>query len=263
MTITQTQAQSWRTKQWTVGEVAELTRLSIRTLHHYDAVGLLTPSARSEANYRLYTQADLARLWRILTYRELGFPLLEIARLLDADRAEEKRALELQAALLQEQMHTAQKKLRAVTSLLNATGEKSMSKEELKDLFDGFDHSQYQDEVKERWGDTEAYRQNAERMKRYSPADIERMKAEGVELHAKYMALMDAGVSADSPQAAEVAEAHRAYFDRWFYDCSPEMLKNVSNLWVQDPRFTRNIDRAREGLAAYQYAAVQAWASKK
>lgn len=248
---------------WTVGEVAELTRLSIRTLHHYDEIGLLSPGERSEANYRLYTQADLTRLHRILTYRDLGFPLAEITRLLQADPAEEKQALELQAALLQEQVRVAQEKLRAVTLLLTTRGAKSMSKEEVKELFGNFDHRQYEDEVKERWGETPAYRQSNERMKRYTPADMERLKAEGAEVQVRYLALMDAGIPADSPQAAEVAESHRAHFHKWFYDCSPEMLKGVSNLWVNDPRFTKNIDKVREGLAAYQYAAVQAWASKK
>ncbi|WP_135228897.1 MerR family transcriptional regulator [Deinococcus fonticola] len=252
---------------WTVGEVAEWTRLSIRTLHHYDDIGLLVPSERSEANYRLYTPADVTRLYRILTYRDLGFALSEIMRLLSADAAEEQAALALQAALLQEQISQAQARLRAVTSLLNAgrTGEgaRSMNKEEMQELFGGFDHTQYEDEVRERWGDTEAYRQSAQRLKSYSPADLERLKQEGAELNAKYVALMEAGVPADNPQAAQVAEAHRAYFHRWFYDCSPEMLRGVSSMWVNDPRFTRNIDKVREGLAAYQHAAVQAWASRQ
>lgn len=252
---------------WTVGEVAELTRLSVRTLHHYDDLGLLRPIERSEANYRLYSRADVARLYRILTYRDLGFPLTEIMRLLNADAAEERTALALQAALLQEQIERTQAKLRAVTSLLNADmrgeGALSMSKEETKQLFDQFDNSQYEDEVKERWGNTEAYRQSTQRMKAYSPADLERMKQEGAELQAKYVALMDAGVPADSPQAAEVAEEHRAHFHQWFYDCTPEMLRGVSEMWVNDPRFTKNIDRIKEGLAAYQHATVQAWASKQ
>lgn len=251
---------------WTVGEVADLTRVSVRTLHHYDEIGLLRPSERSEANYRLYTGADLARLHRILTYRDLGFPLAEIMRLLEADPAEERAALELQARLLQEQIERSQQKLRAVTSMLSAQrgeGEKDMSNEEIKQLFSEFDHSQYEDEVKERWGDTEAYRQSAERMKKYTPADLERMNAEGAELHARYVALMNAGVPADSPQAAQVADAHCAYFHQWFYDCTPDMLRGVSNLWVNDPRFTANIDKIKPGLAAYQYAAVQAWAAKK
>ncbi|CAM4417865.1 MerR family transcriptional regulator [Deinococcus marmoris] len=97
------EARNEKTEQiWTVGEVALLTRLSIRTLHHYDDIGLLRPGARTEAGYRLYTPADLARLWRVLSYRELGFPLAEIARVLDAPPGDEVAALRTQVALLRE-----------------------------------------------------------------------------------------------------------------------------------------------------------------
>lgn len=250
--------QTVNTEHWTVGEVADLTRVSVRTLHHYDAVGLLRPSERSEAGYRLYTAPDLRRLHRILTLRDLGFALADITSLLDADEAGQRRALEMQAALLREQLAATRRRLRAVTSLLQE--DKTMNTQDIKTLFDNFDHSQYEAETKERWGDTEAYRQSAERMKGYGPAETERMKTEGAEIQARYAALLAAGTAPDSPEAAEVAEAQRAYFDRWFYDCSPEMLKNVSHVWVDDPRFTANLDRVRPGLAAYQFAAVQAWA---
>ena len=251
---------------WTVGEVAELTRVSVRTLHHYDAVGLLSPSARSEAGYRLYTPADVARLWRILTFRELGFSLADIGKLLGSSPEAEREALGLQAALLREQLARTQAQLDTVTSLLGAAerGEGDvMTKEKIQQMFEQFDPTEYDAEVKERWGDTDAYRQSAERMARYTPVDRERMNAEGAELHARYAALLDAGTPAESPEAAAVAEAQRAYFDRWFYDCSPDMLRMVSHHWVDDPRFTANIDRIRPGLAAYEFAAVQAWAGKQ
>lgn len=246
---------------WTVGEVSALTRVSIRTLHHYDHLGLLQPTERSEASYRLYTPCDLTRLWRILTYRELGFSLGQIATLLEADPAAQKQALTLQAALLREQLRGLEQKLQAVTSLFH-TEENPMTTQDIRQIFDQFDHSQYEEEVKKRWGDTEAYRQSAERMKGYSPADLERMKTEGAEIHARYTALLDVGTPADSPEAAAVAEAQRAYFHEWFYDCTPQLLAQVSHLWVSDPRFTANIDQVRPGLAAYEFAAVQAWAEK-
>ncbi|WP_394649102.1 TipAS antibiotic-recognition domain-containing protein, partial [uncultured Deinococcus sp.] len=85
-------------------------------------------------------------------------------------------------------------------------------------------------------------------------------KAEMEALNARYVALMDAGTPPGSPEAAAVAQAQRDHFDRWYYYCSPQMLRSVSNLWVEDERFTRNIDALRPGLAAYQHAAVQAWA---
>ena len=115
-------------------------------------------------------------------------------------------------------------------------------------------------EVQERWGDTDAYRQSAERTRRYTRADWTRIKAEGEALNAQYPALMDRGGSPTSTEAQAVAAEHRAYFQRWFYDPSVEMMRGLAALWVQDERFTRNIDRARSGLAAYQSAAVTAWA---
>lgn len=248
---------------WTVGEVADLTRLSIRTLHHYDAIGLLRPSGRSEGNYRLYTPADLGRLHRVLTFRDLGFPLAEIARLLDAQESEQLAALNLRAALLRTELGRVQRQLEQVTSLLGerpGEGAFPMNNDDIKEIFDGFDHQQYEPEVQERWGDTDAYRQSAERTRRYTRADWTRIKAEGEALNAQYTALMDRGVSPTSPEAQAVAAEHRAYFQRWFYDPSVEMMRGLAAMWVQDERFTRNIDKTRSGLAAYQSAAVTAWA---
>ncbi|MFC4639764.1 MerR family transcriptional regulator [Deinococcus hohokamensis] len=253
------------TQHWTVGEVAELTRVSIRTLHHYDAVGLLVPSARSEANYRLYTAADLARLWRILTFRELGFPLSEIARL-ERSPEEGVGALRLQAALLREQLARSQRRLDTVTSLLEAAESGKgdpMNSEQMKTMFDGFDPAQYEAEARERWGETEAYRQSAERTRRYGPAEWAQLKTEGEALTARYLALMDAGVAPGRPEAQAVAAEHRAYFSRWFYNASADMMRGLAQMWVQDERFTRNIDKARPGLAAYQSAVVDAWADSQ
>ena len=208
---------SQRETHWTVGEVADLTRLSIRTLHHYDAIGLLRPSERSEGNYRLYTPADLGRLHRILTFRDLGFPLAEIARVLDAPEGEQLAALNLRAALLRDELGRVQRQLEQVTSLLgDAPGEGAhpMSNDDIKEIFDGFDHQQYEPEVQERWGDTDAYRQSAERTRRYIKADWTRIKAEGEALGAQYTALMDRSVSPTSPEAQAVGAEPPANIQR-------------------------------------------------
>lgn len=250
---------------WTVGDVSALTRVSIRTLHHYDDLGLLRPSGRSEANYRLYTAADLARLWRVLTYRELGFPLSEIGRLLHAPPEQEREALRTQAALLRERQRRTQATLDAVEAFLQAAerGEREqnfMTNEDIQDVFDGFDHSHHEAEAQERWGDTDAYKQSTQRTKRYTRQDWENIKAEMQAITDRYVALMDAGTAPDNPEAQAVAAAHRAHFTRWYYDCSPQMFRSLARMWVEDERFTRNIDRARSGLAAYQSAAALAWA---
>jgi DNA-binding transcriptional MerR regulator len=251
---------------WTVGEVALLTRLSVRTLHHYDDIGLLRPGGRTEAGYRLYTPADLARLWRALSYRELGFPLAEITRLLDAPPGSEVEALRTQVALLREKQRRTQIALDAALSYLKAAergeGVPVMTNAELKEIFDGFDPADHEAEAHERWGDTDAYRQSARRTSKYSRADWEAVKAEMNTISSRYLALMHAGTPPDSPEARAVAADHRAHLSARYYDASPGMMRGLAQMWVADERFRRNIDRAGEGLAAYQSAAVLAWADE-
>ncbi|THF69375.1 MerR family transcriptional regulator [Deinococcus sp. Arct2-2] len=250
-----------------MGELSKLARVSIRTLHHYDELGLLRPSARTEGNYRLYSGTDVERLHRILMFRELGLPLQEIRAVLDDPDADEVQTLKLQRKLLQEQAKRNQAMLDALDTLLAAAeGAKTMtdmSKEDLSKLFDGFDPAEYEQEAKDRWGETDAYKQSSERVKRYTKQDWEGIKAEMAAITAAYIGLMDAGTPPGSPEASAVVARHHAHQCRWYYDSSPEMFSNVSEMWVGDPRFTKNIDKARAGLAAYQYAAVQAWAKEQ
>jgi DNA-binding transcriptional MerR regulator len=247
-----------------VGELSKLARVSIRTLHHYDELGLLRPSARTEGNYRLYSAGDIQRLHRILMFRELGLPLHDIRTVLDDPDADELETLKLQRSLLQERARRNQAMLDALNTLLAAAeGEKIMTKEDLSKLFDGFDPAEYEQEAKDRWGETDAYKQSSERVKRYTKQDWEGIKAEMSAITAAYIGLMDAGTPPDSPEASAVVAQHHAHQCRWYYDSSPEMFANVSEMWVNDPRFTKNIDKARAGLAAYQTAAVAAWAKEQ
>ncbi|MBZ9751627.1 MerR family transcriptional regulator [Deinococcus sp. HMF7604] len=245
--------------RWTVGEVSLLTGVSVRTLHHYDDIGLLRPSERSEGNYRLYTPADLARLRAVLTYRQLGFALNDIEPLLAAPSAVQQQALTTQLSLLQEQQRRTQATIDAVLAMLASPGD-PMNNEDVKAVFDGFDPEQYEPEVQARWGDTDAYRQSKAKTARYTKADWEAVKAEMDHIYSQYLALMAAGVAPDSPQAQAVAAQHHAHIEARYYDAPPAMMRGLAQMWVQDDRFTRNIDRAGPGLAAYQSAAVTAWA---
>ncbi|WP_245621354.1 MerR family transcriptional regulator [Deinococcus soli (ex Cha et al. 2016)] len=250
--------------RWTVGEVAALTGVSVRTLHHYDEIGLLRPAERSGSNYRLYTLGDLARLRRVLTWRALGVPLAEVAGVLDAPPDLEREALRAHAARLREDLRRAEHTLRQVQARLDALDgraeESTMNNEDVKAVFDGFDPALYETEVRERWGDTDAYRQSAARTARYSKADWGRIRAEMDGITAGYVDLMDAGVPPTDGRAQAVAARHRAHISGAYYDASPQMMRGLAQMWVADERFTRNIDRARAGLAAYQSAAVTAWA---
>jgi DNA-binding transcriptional MerR regulator len=240
----------------------------VRTLHHYDEIGLLSPSARSEAGYRLYDPDDLERLHQILLFRELGFTLADIRRIvLDAD-FDHADALRAQRTLLATKARRTEAMLAAIDAALAATQEgTAMSDQEraemFGELFDGFDPDDYEDEVQQRWGDTDAYKQSAERTKRYGKAEWKQIRAEMDANTAAYVALMEAGVPADSPQAISLAEDNRLHVSRWFYDCPIEFYANMACIWVNDPRFTKNIDKAKPGLAAYKYASVQALAEAR
>jgi DNA-binding transcriptional MerR regulator len=251
---------------WTVGEAAELSKVSVRTLHHYDEIGLLSPSARSEAGYRLYDASDLERLHQILLFRELGFALTDIGRIMLDPTFDRAEALRAQRSLLAEKARRTTEMLTAIDAAIASTerGATMTDQERAEmfgDLFDGFNPDEYEAEVQERWGDTDAYKQSAERTKRYGKAEWAQIKAEMEENTAAFVALMDAGAPSDSPEAMALAEAKRQHISKWFYECPPEFYVNMAAIWVNDPRFTKNIDKAKPGLAAYQYAAVQALAA--
>jgi len=141
-------------------------------------------------------------------------------------------------------------------------GMAGLTDEEQREVFGDFDPSRYEEEVRQRWGDTEAYRESARRTARYTKADWQQIGREGAEINGAFLALMAAGTPADSPAAVEVAERHRAYISKWFYPCSTQIHAGLGQMYVADPRFTENIDRAGPGLARYMSEAIAASAGE-
>lgn len=126
-----------------------------------------------------------------------------------------------------------------------------MSQEEMFEVFGDFDPTQYEDEVKERWGDTDAYKESARRTARYTKEDWKRFKAESEEIGNDLMAVFDCGLPPTDPEVLDVVERHRQQINEWFYDCSPEMHANLGRMYVADPRFTKTYEDMRPGLAQY------------
>ena len=153
----------------TVGEVAELAGVTVRTLHHYDELGLLSPSERSGAGYRLYSHDDLERLQEILIWRQLGFSLVEIVSLLDDPGHDRLAALERQRELVGREIDRLGALAAAVDAAIDA--QKNGTVIEEASMFEGFDPTEYEDEARERWGDTEAYQESARRTARYGEAE--------------------------------------------------------------------------------------------
>ncbi|MDC0712971.1 MerR family transcriptional regulator [Stigmatella sp. ncwal1] len=247
----------------TVSQVARLAKISIRTLHHYDEIGLLKPSGRSEAGYRLYETKDLQRLQQVRFFKELGFPLEEIIRVLNDPDFDLRAALKSQRRLLLEKTGHLQALVRAVDAALDSIEKGTpMPQEEMFEVFGDFDPSKYEDEVHERWGNTEAYRESAKRTSGYTRKDWEQLKAEGDELQQRMAAQLAAGTPPTDEGVMDLAEQHRQYISRWFYPCSHEMHGGLGELYVSDSRFTQNIDRVRPGLAQFTQEAFQANAAR-
>ena len=155
----------------TVGQVAESFGVTVRTLHHYDAEGLVVPSARTHAGYRLYTDADLARLATVVTYRRLGLPLTEVRALLDGEGSAEEHLRRQRDAVVSRLGELEQLVTAIDRALEREMEQRPATTEELKELFgDGFSE-EYQAEAQERWGETDAWKQSSRRTKRYTKAD--------------------------------------------------------------------------------------------
>jgi DNA-binding transcriptional MerR regulator len=247
----------------TVSQVAKLAKVSVRTLHHYDEIGLLRPSGRSQAGYRLYEDEDLQRLQQVLFFKELDFPLEEIARLMGDPAFDLRSALQMQRKLLSQRADRVQALIRAVDAALDSLQKgTAMTKEEMFEVFGDFDPAKYEDEARERWGNSEAYKESARRTARYTKNDWMKIKTEGEQLQQAMAAQLAAGRAPTDPVVLELAEQHRAYITRWFYPCSYELHRGLGELYVNDPRFTANIDKVRPGLAQFTREAFRANAER-
>ena len=233
-----------------VKEVSKLTGVSVRTLHHYDAIGLLKPTKVTEAGYRLYDDTALSRLQTILFYRELQFPLKEIREILDRedfDAAEalsqQIKLLELQAAHLGELITYARKIQKRGVKEIDFT------------VFDKSELEQYKAEVKERWGETAAY-QESETRKVSDDAPQQMMEIFRRFGKARHL----------PPESGEVqalaAELQQHITDN-YYTCTKEIFSGLGELYASDERFRQNIDRAAgEGTAAFASRAIAVYCGK-
>jgi DNA-binding transcriptional MerR regulator len=242
-----------------IGALARLAGVTVRTLHHYDRIGLVVPGERTDAGYRLYGRRQVERLHEVLLFRELGFGLDEIRRIVEQPAYRRRAALARQRALLAERADHLQDLIQAVDATLDAEKRgMRMTNEEMLEVFGDFHPSQYEEEARQRWGDTEAYRKSARRTARYTKTDWQQLGREGAEINDAFLALRAAGTPAASPEAIAVAERHRAYISKWFYECSPEIHAGLGQMYAADPRFIESIDRAGAGLAAYMSEAIAA-----
>ena len=247
----------------TVGQVAEEFGVTVRTLHHYDAIGLLVPGGRTAAGYRLYTAADVQRLATIVSYRRLGFPLDEVARLLRGEGTlvdhlrRQRDAVTAQIGELHDLVDAID---RALESEMN---QQPATRAQLKELFGDRYDEQYQAEAEQRWGETDAWRQSQSRTSAYTAADWQAVKAEADAVNEAFVSALRSGQPADSAAATDAAESHRRHLADRFYDVSYDMHRGLADMYVADPRFTATYESIEPGLARYVRDAIHANADRQ
>ncbi|MFJ8047528.1 MerR family transcriptional regulator [Streptomyces luteogriseus] len=248
---------------YSVGQVAGFAGVTVRTLHHYDDINLLVPSERSHAGHRRYSDADLDRLQQILFYRELGFPLEEVAALLDDPDANPRAHLRRQHELLTARIEKLRKMAAAVEHAMEArTMGLNLTPEEKFEVFGGKDPEQYADEVEERWGDTDEYADSQRRTASYTKEDWKRIQAEAADWGERYGALMSSDEPPTGEAAMTLAEEHRQHICTWFYECTYEIHRCLGEMYVSDERFKAFYDALRPGLAEHLRDAIAANAAR-
>ena len=238
----------------TVSEVSRLTGISVRTLHHYDAIGLLHPTAVTKAGYRMYDDAALCRLQSILLFRELKFPLKEIKTMLDSPAFDPSEALAQQIHLLELQRRHIDE-LISFAREIQEKGVKPMAFH----AFDNKDLEQYKAEVKERWGETRAYQEYEQKQR--DGQDFAAGTAQLMGAFAKLGSMKE--LTPDNPQVQEQVGVLQRVITENFYTCTPEILSGLGEMYTADERFRENIDRAGgEGTAEFARRAIAAYCKK-
>ncbi|MGG2462483.1 MerR family transcriptional regulator [Streptomyces sp. RGM 3693] len=246
-----------------VGQVSAFAGVTIRTLHHYDKTGLLSPSDRSPAGYRLYSDADLARLQQILFYRELGFPLDEIATILADPQANALDQLRARHRRLTEEITRLQRLVEVAEQAMEVqqTGVR-LTPEERFEVFGeiAFDLT-YATEADRKLRHSDGYQRSMARAATHSKDDWTQIMAEAADWRARLTTAFDAGEPPDGERAMDLAEEHRRHITRWFTPCPTDMHGRIADDFATDPRAFALLvppTEQRPGLAPYLRTAIHA-----
>lgn len=242
-----------------IGELAARAGVSVRTLRHYDAIGLLAPAEVTQAGYRLYDGAAVSKLEQILYFRELGFALDEIKRIMDSPAYDAPEAMKKQRMLLVMQRERIDGMIARLDEAMAGMGAPRM------EVFDMSEYEkakkQYADEAKRRWGQTDAYRESEKRTAHYSKGDWQNVLDGMTQIFDQFTAVRD--LPSDDARVLALVEAWKQYITDHMYTCTDEILAGLGQMYVCDERFKANIDRSGEGAADCMSRAIEVYLTKR
>lgn len=237
---------------YTIKEIADLAGVTTRTLRFYDQIGLLSPAEVAGNGYRLYNHASLLRLQQIMFFRELDVPLKQIQAIMKQPDFDLKAALEAHRLSLQGRRRKIDTLLETLDqTIATLEGEWIMNE---KEFFSGFDEAKYEEEARQRWGDSPQYKESTRKWASYTREQKEAIKQEmgGITLRM-------VGSASSKPGDQDIQQAvgdYYAFLNNKFYTCNVEFLRNLADMWVEDTRFAVNYERIREGGAEFARDAV-------
>ena len=238
-----------------IKEFAGFMGVSVRTLHYYDEIGLLTPACIDEhTGYRFYDEASLLRMQEILFYRELDFPLKDIREILSSPNYDKTAALKEQKKLLTLKKERLERLISAIDGAVKG--------ENVMNAFDNSEFEAYKTEAQERWGKTIAYREHTEKTKGYSQ-DRWQSIGEGMNaIFAEFAVCMKQDHAAHSAAAQDLVQQLRNYITEHCYTCTKDILAGLGQMYVLDDRFQSNIDCHADGTAAFVSEAIGVYCGK-
>lgn len=241
----------------TVNEVSKISGISVRTLHHYDHIGLLPATAVTKAGYRLYDESALERLQQILLFKALEFPLKEIKEILDSPGFDRSKALEQQIYLLELRKEHLQNLIDLACGI-KAIGVKHMSFE----AFDTKKIDEYAAEAKATWGKTDAYKEYEKKSEGRSKETQQKLNVEMMSIFAEFGEIKD--LSPDSEEAVALAKKLQDHITEHYYTCTDEILLGLGAMYAGGGEFTTNIDKVGgEGTAVFACEAIKAMIARK
>lgn len=234
----------------TVKEVSSITGVSVRTLHHYDAIGLLKPTRVTEAGYRLYDDTALRRLQAILLFRELQFPLKEIREILDSPGFDQKESL-------QQQIHLLELQRQHLDTLISHARKIQMTGVTIMDFtpFDRSELDEYAAQAKARWGRTDAYKEFEQKTAGQTPAQMQSAGDALMDIFTQFGAIRH--TSPASAEAQALVAKLQGFITEHYYTCTKPILLGLGQMYIAGDSMTENIDRAGgEGTAEFAHQAI-------
>ena len=238
-----------------IKEFADFTGVSVRTLHYYDEIGLLSPACVDKhTGYRYYDENSLFRMQEILFYRELDFPLKSIGEILSSPDYDTSRALKEQKKLLILKKERLERLITVVDDAMK--GENVMS------AFDNSEFEQYKAEAKEKWGKTDAYKEHTQKTKEYSKEKWNNLIEEMNAVFAEFAACRKNGEGPDSAEVQNLVKKLQNHITENYYHCTNEILAGLGQMYVLDERFKNNIDKHGDGTAEFAGEAIKFYCKK-